>query len=1336
MKADHRYHFTARLLWLVTMALILCCLSAARTRAQWESGGGSSEMNKRETGNGADKNLRSLANVNPSTLAMEMSIPLMTYPGRSRHSLPVEFRYSSKVWNMKMAHAWWYWDNAGHKQFVTDTYAHYAERAAAGWTSSLVPPRIDESLQTYNIWGKPYGDSVNEIQLGESFGAAIIDVFMHDIGDSPRPGTGCIEICTQWVQTGVDGDLGPWECGDWGYIHCSDPLNESDPTSNMPTPTYLYYVQRLRVVMPDGSSHEFRQSDERIYCGNFGPNETGCVTNFIGTYYAVDGSGMTLVKASDGTYRLYTANGGFYDFPQYANRPLDGLYATKFTDVNGNILTFAEVGDEDVQTWTDTLGRQIVDPLPHNYDAQTQSPQVQDLDLPGLGGTAQHYELTWQHLKPVGCENSDDPDCISYVDGTRGGALEDQRENLYYSTRYMCQGNLRYDLVDNPDHPEDKNEVLFPGVDAGVRPCNGFDILRDENGDPILGPMGEYTSGPVRFNPVVLSEIKLPNNLSYRFLYNRFGEISRVIYPTGAYETFVYSVIPQLTTNGSTYEQTNRGVTERRVYDSNGVLQQRWTYGAERYGLVGNIKYRVTTVEPKGDNALGSGITSVSYLHIDDYYNSKFGFSDPRSGRPYDERTYDENGILRSRVLTEYITKDSNLSFPYPAYTVRRDAREKRKLSLTFEPGSSDALATLTETTHDETGSSDAAHFSHLNVKSRKSYHFVAVTVSAASSETLDWSTVASWFPASKLAAVSEIDYLYNSNYKDRHIVGLATETRQLDPANTASVLAKTQTVHDENDYLSGTSANLPATLANTWIAPSANPSIPANLSSLRGMVTTSKVWDKENNAWIESHTQYDQYGNVRKVWEPNEPITSSRYTNTEYSPDLGCALPTAVTVPAPDPTNTTGTNASSTVTTGYDFNTGLPTSVTDDFGQVTTTEYSDALLRPTRVNPVVVNGQATGPVAETIYDDVARTVKVRKQLDGTNWDEATTFMDSHGRTIKTQAKDSQGDVFVETHYDLLGRVDRVSNPYRAGDTVLWSKTRYDIVGRAVETYAPATIADINANNLTSLGTTSFGISNVTNYVGPIVTTTDASLRKGRSITNALGQLIRVDEPTAVGGTADADLGSIGTPTQATYYTYDAYGKMVKVVQGAQTRYFKYDSLGRLIRVRQPEQEYNSNLNLSDSYNLTGQWTAGFSYDVLGNLVRATDANGVNIVNEYDKASRVTKRCYTKPNVNSTATNCAQISSGDVSVDTPTVAFWYDGKGLAQQQSPNYGKGKLTKVDNGISATEYMTFDNFGRLTRSRQLTDGVVYGTDQLPNLRQLVLIHSRWQDREAETR
>jgi YD repeat-containing protein len=82
------------------------------------------------------------------------------------------------------------------------------------------------------------------------------------------------------------------------------------------------------------------------------------------------------------------------------------------------------------------------------------------------------------------------------------------------------------------------------------------------------------------------------------------------------------------------------------------------------------------------------------------------------------------------------------------------------------------------------------------------------------------------------------------------------------------------------------------------------------------------------------------------------------------------------------------------------------------------------------------------------------------------------------------------------------------------------------------------------------------------------------------------------------------------------------------------------DSLGRLIRVKQPEQTPNPNLATTGNPG-NNQWMAGYSYNVLGNVVRVTDAKGINIINEYDAASRPTVRCYSKANINTAATQCS-----------------------------------------------------------------------------------------------
>ncbi len=124
----------------------------------------------------------------------------------------------------------------------------------------------------------------------------------------------------------------------------------------------------------------------------------------------------------------------------------------------------------------------------------------------------------------------------------------------------------------------------------------------------------------------------------------------------------------------------------------------------------------------------------------------------------------------------------------------------------------------------------------------------------------------------------------------------------------------------------------------------------------------------------------------------------------------------------------------------------------------------------------------------------------------------------------------------------------------------------------------------------------------------------------------------------------------------------------------------------------------NSSLDLSDSFNTSGEWTAGFTYDVMGNVLTATDAKGVTITNTYDKVGRVKTRTY---------------SDG-----TPAVDFYYDGKGLSAPQNPNYAKGKLTKVTSSVSETRYELFDEMGRLTQMSQFTDGQTYTSKYTYNL------------------
>ncbi len=86
-----------------------------------------------------------------------------------------------------------------------------------------------------------------------------------------------------------------------------------------------------------------------------------------------------------------------------------------------------------------------------------------------------------------------------------------------------------------------------------------------------------------------------------------------------------------------------------------------------------------------------------------------------------------------------------------------------------------------------------------------------------------------------------------------------------------------------------------------------------------------------------------------------------------------------------------------------------------------------------------------------------------------------------------------------------------------------------------------------------------------------------------------------------------------------------------------------------------------------------------------------TDARGVQTDYVCDVLNRVTNRNYSTPN--GVPANYQA---------TPNVTYSYDNLSNA--------KGKLIKVENSISKTEYTQFDILGRVTKSKQTTDGTAY--------------------------
>ncbi len=438
-----------------------------------------------------------------------------------------------------------------------------------------------------------------------------------------------------------------------------------------------------------------------------------------------------------------------------------------------------------------------------------------------------------------------------------------------------------------------------------------------------------------------------------------------------------------------------------------------------------------------------------------------------------------------------------------------------------------------------------------------------------------------------------------------------------------------------------------------------------------RGNPTAARVWDSTKglvtnlNAYIETRARFDTWGNQYESIDAKGNATTTTFDATHH------AYPLTVTSAIPDPTNQHGSDTAFVSSTTFNPITGLPLSTKDANGLITRIEYDAATLRPLNTkNYVLVGGTEVqvGGTAETIYHDEPNNywVKNRSQIDATNWAESISYFDGLGRAYKAEEINSQGNIFVEKEFDQDGRVLRVTNPFRTGETKLWTTNVYDESSRVKQVTLPdgATVK------------TDFGVS-VSGIIGVTKQITDQAGKRRKGFSDVLGRMVRVIEDPA-------------GQNLSTDYVFDTLGNLRKTIQGEQSRYFTHDSLGRLLYAKQPEQAANANFNFTDSITNNSQWSVKYEYDDSGNITKTTDAKGVSVEGTYDNFNRLTVRNYSDA--------------------TPDVEFFYDGRGLGA--IPARSNGKTTKVTSSVSETRYTSFNNLGQLETHQQITDGNTYQT------------------------
>jgi RHS repeat-associated protein len=858
-----------------------------------------------------------------------------------------------------------------------------------------------------------------------------------------------------------------------------------------------YYIKRIQVHMPGGSSLELRIDD------------TPTTSQFtFGTYYAVDGSNLRYEASSYTDGVLYLPDGSRYVLTSSS---------AQYIDRNGNTLSYSATSRQ----WTDTQGRVLDVPL-----AATPSAITYTYNIPSTTSTPASYSVRWSTLQ---------------------NALTNPSDELHYKT------NMTFGIGEtwNPRSP-----ALFIG--------DGENRLYDGPGFP----------ASEKFNPLVLAEIILPNGQHYLFTYNVFGELTKVVYPTGAYERFNYAAVAGVSFLKQPYIQANRGVVDRWLSPTgNSTDEVHWHYAAVAPETA--LTLTVSTTAP--DNTVTERLMRAETSEIHENHNL-FGFSNVQLGMTFEERVFappSAGGAMLMRTLTSYTS-----SGPTPGgwSLATRNPRAVKTVNIMLDTGTGNALTSTTTKSYDD----------DLNVIATNQYDFTSISQSSA--QTLAIESIS----AGSLLRTDEATYLVNDTtidsntrtaYRNRNLLRLPTSLRMKN--SNGNIVAQSSLGYDETSLQ--TFGN-----PNGWIDPQ---------TPYRGNPTRTGSWLNTTNTFVNTQTTYDQFGNVRSTTD-----AKGNQSQIEYSAAYGYAYPTLTTSADPDGA---GPLTSLTTETEYNANTGLMTSLKDANGKTTSYTY-DAINRPATITRPIGGGSTS-----YAYGDVPGDLYVRTQtsLDSTRVLEAYEYYDKLGRPSRAFLNEGSTYLTTDVQYDLMGRSWRKSNPYRTTSLNAainpdnhWTTNAYDYLGRVTS----VTTSDGAVVTSAYSGSTSTPL-------GPMVTVTDQAGRLRRSLTDALGRLSRVDEPDKITGALDD---GNGAPIQATNYTYDLLGNLLLVTQGSQTRTFAYNSLSQITSANNPE----SGAICYGTVN-AGQCQAD-GYDANGNLVYKTDARGVRTTFVYDNLNRVTSLNY------------------------------------------------------------------------------------------------------------
>jgi RHS repeat-associated protein len=674
-----------------------------------------------------------------------------------------------------------------------------------------------------------------------------------------------------------------------------------------------------------------------------------------------------------------------------------------------------------------------------------------------------------------------------------------------------------------------------------------------------------HGGGPV--DSTVVNYIELPDGRTYQLRYNPYGELARVVLPTGGAIEYDYAAG---LTNGAasgvftvsdpyTSKYIYRRVIERRIYPDGGsgsAYESKMTYSRPET-TTSNLGYVITEQR----NAGGTLLTKSQHYF---YGSPRASFSlKPthypawKDGREYKTEIFDTNGATILRRIEQTFAQRAAVSW-WGGTSDTAPPNDPRTIETvtTLEPATANLVSKQTF------GFDDTVPFNNQN--NLKEYDFGTGSPGALLRET-------------------RTTFVTSSTYTDNsvHLRSLLSQVSIYDSGGTE----RARTTYEYDNYVTDTNHAALTDRLNisgfdsgfgTSYATRGNATATTHYILVSGSVT----------GWISTYAQYDIAGNVVKTIDGRGYGTDLFYTDCFGAPDGEAQTST-------DPTelgSVTKTFAYATQVRNalnqsmyvqFDYYLGRAVDAKDANGIVASGYYDDLLDRPTQVKRAVGTSAESHSVFS--YDDTNHTVTTTSDLNSNNDGLliGQLLYDQMGRTIETrQYEGGTNYIATQTQYDVLGRAYKTSNPFRQSESAVWTTTAFDALGRVVSVTTPDSAVV------------------TTSYAGNTVTVTDQAGKARESISDSLGRLTAVYEDPS---------GAI----YQTSYAYDVLDNLTTVTQGAQTRSFVYDSLKRLTSATNPE-----------------SGTVTYTYDNNGNLLTRVDARSVTTTIVYDALNRATSKSY------------------------------------------------------------------------------------------------------------